>query len=122
MAAGAASSPRSQGSSGGASSKPSGKRTRVLNPKTSRSHLRAERAASTAGADAIQARRCSTVKTSEHYESDILFFFDGKPNEETRSLLKSHGFRWAPSVGAWQRQLTDNGKAAARQVMKALQD
>ena len=81
MAAGAASGPRSQGRSGRASRRTSNKRTRVLNPKTSRSRPRAERAASTAGADAIQARRCSTVKTSEHYESDILFFFDGKPAE-----------------------------------------
>ena len=27
--------------------------------------------------------------------------------------LKSNGFRWAPSVGAWQRQLTDNAIRAA---------
>lgn len=30
-------------------------------------------------------------------------FFPGKPCETVRSLLKSHGFRWAPSEGAWQR-------------------
>ena len=27
--------------------------------------------------------------------------------------LKSNGFRWAPSVGAWQRQLNDNAIYAA---------
>lgn len=33
--------------------------------------------------------------------------YDGKPDSETRSEIKSNGFRWAPSQGAWQRQLTD---------------
>ena len=36
------------------------------------------------------------------------------------ALLKSNGFRWAPSVGAWQRQLTESGKTAARRVLSAL--
>ena len=40
-------------------------------------------------------------------------FFDGKPDADTRAELKSSGFRWAPSVGAWQRQLTDNAIRAA---------
>ena len=34
-------------------------------------------------------------------------------NADTRAELKSNGFRWAPSVGAWQRQLTDNAIRAA---------
>lgn len=46
--------------------------------------------------------------------------FPGKPDEETRTLLKSHGFRWSPSQGAWQRQLNGNGTHAARQVMEQL--
>lgn len=48
--------------------------------------------------------------------------FDGKPDEETRTLLKSHGFRWSPSQGAWQRQLTGNGKYAAKQIMQKLSE
>jgi hypothetical protein len=35
-------------------------------------------------------------------------FFNEKPNETTRAALKANGFRWAPSEGAWQKQLTDN--------------
>lgn len=46
--------------------------------------------------------------------------FDGKPDDETRALLKRNGFRWAPSLGVWQRQLNDNGKYAAHRVMEAL--
>lgn len=50
----------------------------------------------------------------------VQFFFDGKPDESTRDMLKSNGFRWAPSLGAWQRQLTPNGQRAARAVIKYL--
>ncbi len=53
-------------------------------------------------------------------EMRVQFIFDGKPDEETRSLLKYWGFRWAPSQGAWQRQLTSNGKYAAKEVIKKL--
>lgn len=50
----------------------------------------------------------------------IQFIFDGKPDDYTRALLKENGFRWAPSQGAWQRMLNDNGRSAARRVMQAL--
>ena len=50
----------------------------------------------------------------------IKIIFPGKPDEATREILKSHGFRWAPSVSAWQRQLNANGKYAAKQVLAQL--
>lgn len=50
----------------------------------------------------------------------IRFYFDGKPDADTIKALKDNGFRWAPSVKAWQRQLTDNGRRAADRVKKAL--
>lgn len=50
----------------------------------------------------------------------IQFIFDDKPDEETRKILKQYGFRWAPSQGAWQRQLTTNGQRSAKFVKKAL--
>ena len=46
----------------------------------------------------------------------IQIIFDDRPNEEVRTELKRHGFRWAPSQGAWQRQLTDNAVRAARRI------
>lgn len=52
----------------------------------------------------------------------IQLFFPGKPDEQTRSLLKSNGFRWSPSHGAWQRHLNDNGRWAAKRVVKELQE
>ena len=50
----------------------------------------------------------------------IQFIFDGKPDENVRNILKSEGFRWAPSQGAWQRQLTVNGQRSAARVKTAL--
>lgn len=43
-------------------------------------------------------------------------FFDGKPEADARQQLKEHGFRWAPSVGAWQRLLNDNAYRAADRI------
>mgnify|MGYP005788266335 FL=1 len=48
--------------------------------------------------------------------------FDGKPDAEIRSLLKSNGFKWAPSQGAWQRQITTNGKYALNRVVEKLKE
>ena len=50
----------------------------------------------------------------------IQFIFDGKPEESIRAILKSNGFRWAPSEGAWQRLLNDNGRSAAQRVIKEM--
>ena len=43
-------------------------------------------------------------------------FFDAKPDRETCSAMRHSGFKWAPSVGAWQRQLTDNAIYAAKHL------
>ena len=43
-------------------------------------------------------------------------FFDTIPPEEVRTALKGHGFRWARSEGAWQRQLSDNAIYSARRI------
>lgn len=51
----------------------------------------------------------------------IQLTFPGKPDPSTRDLLKSHGFRWAPSVGAWQRHLNNAGRYAASRVLAGLQ-
>lgn len=50
----------------------------------------------------------------------IQFLFDDKPDEETRAILKSNGFRWSPKAKAWQRMLNDNGRRAAERVLNEL--
>lgn len=49
-------------------------------------------------------------------ENRLQIIFDGKPDADIRTELKGEGFRWAPSQGAWQRQLTDNAMRAARRL------
>ena len=46
-------------------------------------------------------------------ENRLQLFFEEKPSEEQRRELKSNGFKWAPSQGAWQRHLTKNAIYAA---------
>lgn len=35
-------------------------------------------------------------------DNRVRLYYPGKPSEEIRSRLKSSGFRWSPTVGAWQ--------------------
>jgi len=48
--------------------------------------------------------------------------FPAKPEPATIALLKSRGFKWAPSAGAWQRQLTDNAKAVANTLLPKIRE
>lgn len=50
----------------------------------------------------------------------IQIVFDGKPDRAIRDILKENGFRWAPSQGAWQRQLTSNGRYVLKKVVEEL--
>ena len=77
-------------------------------------------------------KKAATRETKEHSfaggititenteENRVQIVFPGKPDADTRATLKSNGFRWAPSQGAWQRQLNNAGIHAARRVMAAL--
>lgn len=49
-------------------------------------------------------------------ENRLQIFYEGKPDDDTRTNLKSHGFRWSPKNGCWQRQLTDNAVWAAKKI------
>lgn len=49
-------------------------------------------------------------------DNRVRIFHDSKPDADVISELKSHGFKWARSVGAWQRQLTENAINAARRI------
>lgn len=55
---------------------------------------------------------------TENVEADRLqITFPGKPDAATVKTLKSHGFRWAPSVGAWQRNLNNGARYACQRVL-----
>lgn len=60
------------------------------------------------------------VENTEVMRYQIIF--EEKPDAEVRNLLKSNGFKWAPSQGAWQRQITRNGKWALNRVIEKLKE
>ena len=63
------------------------------------------------------------LKVVENTEAmRIQLIFDDKPSADVRDVLKSYGFRWAPSYSAWQRHLNSNGKYAAKKVLEILKD
>lgn len=53
-------------------------------------------------------------------ENRLMFIFDGKPDESTRSLLKKRAYKWSPSRNAWTRKTTPNAMFATRQLFKEL--
>ena len=61
---------------------------------------------------------------TEHDGNDnrLRIVFDAKPDAETIKLLKSSGFKWAPSVGAWQRQDTLNARYSLNRVLDRLRE
>ena len=75
-------------------------------------HLEAAEARSTKEYDLGPAR---VVENAE--DNRLQLFFDGKPSGELRQKLKSSGFRWAPSVGCWQRHLSTNAIWGARYIL-----
>ena len=50
----------------------------------------------------------------------IQFLFDNIPDEETRKILKSHGFRWSRYEKAWQREFNFNCIRATRSIVKEI--
>lgn len=59
-----------------------------------------------------------SVTIEDNVEDNRLrIFFPGKPDSQVRAALKSHGFRWAPSVGAWQRNRSNQAIYWARQIV-----
>lgn len=55
-----------------------------------------------------------------HDDNRLQIFFGGDPGVEMRKRLKSRGFRWARTWDGkpWQRQLNNNARYAARQVLE----
>lgn len=50
----------------------------------------------------------------------LQIFFDEKPVQDIRSILKKNGFKWSSKNGCWQRQLTDNARYSLERIRKEL--
>lgn len=56
----------------------------------------------------LKVTECGCYRVIENLGiSRVQLKFPGKPPAAVREVLKSHGFRWAPSEGAWQRMLNE---------------
>lgn len=52
----------------------------------------------------------------------VQILYEDKPDEATRSKLKSYGFRWSPREGAWQTQRTPQALRRAKQILNITDD
>lgn len=52
----------------------------------------------------------------------LQLLFDDIPDEETRTLLKKHGFKWSRYEQAWQRLYNRNGIYAVRYVIEKINE
>ena len=68
-------------------------------------------------------------KTTNHDGFDVVenaeinriqIVFPGKPDTETRSILKQNGFRWSRYEMAWQRHLNNSGRYAVSNVLSGI--
>lgn len=53
-------------------------------------------------------------------ENRIQIFFPFKPTEAVRSELKHGGFRWTPSIGAWQAYYSDWAIREANRIVNSI--
>jgi hypothetical protein len=50
-------------------------------------------------------------------DNRVQVFFPGKPSDTIRSELKRNGFKWAPSIGAWQRMRGYEATRRAKEIV-----
>jgi len=50
----------------------------------------------------------------------INLYFEGKPEEDVRNVLKRNGFRWSPKFTCWTRQMTSEAESSLRRIKKEL--
>jgi Domain of unknown function (DUF3560) len=60
--------------------------------------------------------KCELLKE----DNRIAFYFDAIPEQETRSLMKRHAFKWSPLRNAWVRMYTPNARYATKQLINSL--
>lgn len=89
------------------------------NIKRVESRLNKLRAAKEKGNQEAENKFFKTVENADIMRLQL--FFDGKPEDKVRDILKSNGFKWSPKNGCWQRQLTENAKYALKRVVKELE-
>lgn len=78
----------------------------------------AEQAANTTTEE--QTTEINGIQIIDNLEAQRLqIFFPGKPDAGTRDTLKKNGFRWTPSIGAWQSYRSTRANQIAQQIAEA---
>lgn len=72
------------------------------------------------GTQETENRFFKVVRNTELMRLQIIF--EGKPEPAVRDILKSNGFRWAPSQSAWQRHLNGNSEYSLNRVIAELEN
>lgn len=63
------------------------------------------------------------IKIIDNLEANrVQMIFPDKPEENIRKILKSNGFRWSPSFGAWQRNRGKLSADKAKSIAESLKD
>jgi len=65
-----------------------------------------------------ESNRIRIVDNVEAHRLQI--FFNGKPSAEVRTKLKKNGFRWTPSISAWQSYRSDHATRAAQEIVSSM--
>lgn len=64
-----------------------------------------------------------SISVIENYtENRVQIIFPGKPSDNTRKSLKSNGFRWSPTQGAWQRHINSHAVRLAKTIAETFKD
>lgn len=77
-------------------------------------------ATAAAPAEATEERRAGVTVREDPADNRILVIFDEKPPREICRLMRSRGFKWSPTRGAWIRMLNNAGRYAASTVLEAV--
>ena len=71
-----------------------------------------------AASDTRETVRPDGIRIVANVEADRLqIFFPDKPSHQAIQNLKSRGWRWSPTNGCWQRQLTQNARWSLKEVL-----
>ena len=89
------------------------------NIKRIESRLNSLKAAKEKGNQEAENKFCKVVENADIMRLQL--FFEDKPEDKVRDILKGNEFKWSPKNGCWQRQLTANAKYALSRVIKELE-